>query len=276
MTFTGISPNGVAYTCDSWPEDKTGDFNCAILDIDITHKCNLRCDGCMHYCNYGIGGHHPFSEGGQWMRNWAGKVKPARFTIVGGEPLLHPELRDYMRLGAELFPDSRRRVYTNGWLLKPVLVDWLKESGYDLYISLYPASAEKTAKRNENIWRFQAAVPPSVSVQAVQMKDHWRKPHIGFGATLRPHNSDPVGAWSWCAARHAIQLHDNRLWKCCVSAYLSLALEKFELMNCPEWQRFLKQDSLGVEATYDDVAVFALRGAEPICAMCPEDGWGLT
>jgi len=274
MSFSGLSPNGVPYTCDSWPEDKTGDFNCAILDIDITHRCNLRCDGCMHYCNYGIGGDHPFGEGGQWMRNWAGKVKPARFTIVGGEPLLHPGLHDYMLLGAELFPDSRRRVYTNGWFLHATLGKWLQETGFDLYISMYPVSSDKVLRRDEGIRRFLSEVPQDVSVQAVQMKDHWRRPHLGFGSTLRPHNSDPVGAWSWCTARHAVQLHDNRLWKCCVSAYLPMALGKLGLMECPEWQPFLDQHSLGTEATYDDVAVFALRGAEAICEMCPDDGWG--
>jgi len=52
-------------------------------------------------------------------------------------------------------------------------------------------------------------------------------------------------------------------------AYLGMQLEKFELTADPDWVPYLKYESLGLEASPEEMRAFLSRESEPVCGMCP-------
>lgn len=90
----------------------------------VTDRCNLDCAYCTEYDNSRP---HPSAED---LKLWMRKIRElgtVRLALVGGEPLLHPEVVELVRFARELgFATS---LTTNGFLLTPALVRRLEEAG---------------------------------------------------------------------------------------------------------------------------------------------------
>ena len=90
----------------------------------VTDRCNLDCSYCTEYDNAQP---HPATED---LKTWLRKIQELgtmRITLVGGEPLLHPDIVEIVRYARELgFATS---LTTNGFLLNQSLVAALEEAG---------------------------------------------------------------------------------------------------------------------------------------------------
>lgn len=131
---------------------------CTIL---ITNACNANCD----FCNYAR--EKTFVTEHKWID--ADKLceaidilydRSVRYlTFVGGEPTLHPRLKDIIAYATK--KGMRSTVVTNGSKLTPTLLKELKNSGLkNLSISIDSPSAEKHEKNRglPKVWeRIKAA-----------------------------------------------------------------------------------------------------------------------
>jgi MoaA/NifB/PqqE/SkfB family radical SAM enzyme len=92
--------------------------------IYLTDKCNLDCSYCTEYDNSKP---HPKLED---LKLWIRKIRDLgtmRIALVGGEPLLHPDVVEIVRYCRELgFATS---LTTNGFLLTRKLLKELEEAG---------------------------------------------------------------------------------------------------------------------------------------------------
>ena len=115
------------------------------LEFHVADQCNLKCANCEHYSGLVEGEVFPdfekFSKDIRKLKTFIDDIGIIR--VLGGEPLLNPQIEDYLRLASEVYPDSRIRVVTNALLLKSMpdsffdTINSLHEgSGID--ISLYP------------------------------------------------------------------------------------------------------------------------------------------
>ena len=90
----------------------------------LTDKCNLDCSYCTEYDNSKP---HPKLED---LKLWIRKIRDLgtmRIALVGGEPLLHPDVVEIVRYCRELgFATS---LTTNGFLLTRKLLKELEEAG---------------------------------------------------------------------------------------------------------------------------------------------------
>src|SRR5436190_2572460 len=90
----------------------------------VTDRCNLDCAYCTEYDNSRP---HPTLAD---LKLWIRKIRDlgtVRIALVGGEPLLHPDIVEIVRYCRELgFATS---LTTNGFLLTPKLVAGLEEAG---------------------------------------------------------------------------------------------------------------------------------------------------
>ena len=57
-------------------------ISCYMLDVHIANRCNLNCDGCNHWSNYGF--KEVFSKNTlyQWAKPWAKIIKPERVNLL--------------------------------------------------------------------------------------------------------------------------------------------------------------------------------------------------
>lgn len=113
------------------------------FEFHLVEHCNLKCAGCTHFA--------PLAKE-EYLSIEAFKSdidrlsvlshKKARFiNLLGGEPLLHPDIQQFLYCAREAFPDSIIRVVTNG--IKLLDMDekfWVacKENDIIIGITEYP------------------------------------------------------------------------------------------------------------------------------------------
>lgn len=117
------------------------------LEVHVADHCNLRCKNCTMMANLV---EHPVfpdfeetMEGVRKARTFFDHVKI--FRILGGEPLLNPELEKYIDSIREIYPYTDLRLVTNGCLIPAAsrsLFECLRRNRVNLYISYYKISAD--------------------------------------------------------------------------------------------------------------------------------------
>jgi len=109
------------------------------LQVFITNDCNLHCTGCFARNIMGNKKTH-MSLDEYMMAVQTAYLKGARrITLIGGEPLKHPELRN-MIIYNRLWKDLKTTIYTNGYYLDQYTKDDLE--GVKIRISLYCKSGK--------------------------------------------------------------------------------------------------------------------------------------
>lgn len=97
------------------------------IELHISDKCNLNCRGCSHFSPL-------FNDIGANLSQKMEDIKTIkklfsdifRIDILGGEPLLNPELKEYVIELRRLLPKSFIQIYTNGLLIPKLQKDVLQ------------------------------------------------------------------------------------------------------------------------------------------------------
>ena len=85
-----------------------GKYHIHQLDFDIIHKCNLYCRGCNHFSCLVTNedGLIPVEQVTSDMKRLSEIFEPYKIVILGGEPLLHPNLNDILINARKIFPKT--------------------------------------------------------------------------------------------------------------------------------------------------------------------------
>ncbi|MCG8491572.1 MAG: radical SAM protein [Sneathiellales bacterium] len=254
-------------------DEQEGLFVTQALEVHVVHTCNLHCDGCKHYSNYNHSGRLDPATYRDWITGWAKKIKPQKMRLLGGEPTLHPDLISFLYITREVWPDTSIFITTNGYFLDrhPLLFEAMKDTNARLSMSIHSNDLAYRAKTDP----IRAAIrkhreESGIDLMETDVTEVWTKNYHGTGATMKPYQDGaPQESWKHCSAKNCMQLHENRLWKCGPLAYLEMQLEKFDLLDDPDWHPYLNYQSLGLEASPEEMRAFLSKGPESACAMCP-------
>jgi MoaA/NifB/PqqE/SkfB family radical SAM enzyme len=241
------------------------------LELHVVHSCNLTCESCSHYSNQGHKGVVSLEEAEGWMAAWDRRLRPSIFSLLGGEPTIHPRLTEFVLLAHKHWPRSRLRLVTNGFFLHrhPDLPAVLKATGTYLYLSVHHDSPEY----RERLRPIQELVKAWVRAHGIRLKYYqsykrWTRRYKGFGAAMEPYDDgQPRKSWKKCPAKFCRQLFDGKIYKCSPLAYLKLQDAKYHLSE--KWRPYLQYQPLGPDCTDAELDVFFDREEEPYCNMCP-------
>lgn len=85
----------------------------------ITHTCNLACSNCLSFNNYRFKGHFSWEQSRLRTEKWSELLTSDDITVIGGEPLLHPQIDQWVVELRQLFPLCEDfKVCTNGTRLR--------------------------------------------------------------------------------------------------------------------------------------------------------------
>lgn len=242
------------------------------LELHVTHGCNLVCESCSHYSNQGHKGHLSLEEAESWMRAWDGRIAPQTFSLLGGEPTIHPELPAFVDLTRRMYPRTSIRIVTNGFFLHrhPELPEAMVRAGdATLYVSQHHPSQEYFEKLQPNLdllkgWMRDHGVRAKIYPSA----DLWTRRYKGQGAEMAPYSDGrPQESWENCSARFCRQLYQGKIWKCAPLAYLGMQHEKYGLSE--DWDHYLGYQPIGPECSDAELVAFLKRQGESYCGMCP-------
>lgn len=241
------------------------------LDIHVTDHCNLGCKSCEHYsplCE------PSFADLDATTRELARLAELFRsieqIYLLGGEPLLHPDVAGFVRAARAAFPDTRLCLMTNGLLVTRMDESvWtaLAECDAVLLCDDYPIKLPKAQIE-------EAASAHSVSLEWMKPAEEFFKAPIDPDGGCDPERSFTACQWlSNCAI-----IRDGRLYPCAHIAYADAPARAFELPQLLPTDA----DSIDIFSVRDgDRVIDFLRTPAPWCRFCDYEhvesfAWGRT
>ncbi|TWU54740.1 Cyclic pyranopterin monophosphate synthase [Rubripirellula tenax] len=244
------------------------------LEYHLAHGCNLSCQQCSHYSNFHVAGKMPTVEdAGADYANWSHRLKPRRFALLGGEPLLNPQILQHIRLTRQHWPDSELMLVTNGFFLHrfPDLPAILLETNCRLEVSQHGTHDDYVKRFREVkhlVWRWRED-HPGIQIKIRQSHRGWMRQYKVENGKPMPFDTKPEAAFKVCMQKTCTQLHRGVLWKCPALAYFAQLEAKLKLQNLPQWQLFRDYKAIATNASDDELRTFIETKAIPQCGLCP-------
>ncbi len=242
------------------------------LEIHAAHACNLTCESCSHFSNHNHPGILSVEDAASWMAPWKGRLRPNRFSILGGEPTLNRNLTQLVLLAREHWPAAAIRIVTNGYYLArhPELPRVMAEDGNTLlYLSVHHGSARYLDSITSHVDLLERWIELyEIKVEVYLSYTNWTRRYKGFGSAMEPFDDNDIRkSWESCPAKLCRQLFEHKVWKCSPLAYLQLQARRHELSQ--NWSAYLGYRPLRPDCSETELADFFRREEEPYCAMCP-------
>lgn len=249
----------------------------------ITQVCNLSCLGCTNYSDLKHSGYVSWQQGHVWLSDWLTRIDIPDFGIMGGEPLINPECKEWLIGVRQLMPQSQIRFTTNGLLLDRQLdlVDLMYELGnisFKITVHTNDAKLEELIQyiHNRFDWRPINEFGIDRWISDNNFRFHVKRPSR-FVKTYRndyknmlPWNSDPAAAFANCCQQTCPLLYRGKIYKCSTSGLLKETVNRVAPQNKSHWNAYIVP---GLDSTCSDLelANFIANFGHPHsqCGQCP-------
>jgi hypothetical protein len=236
------------------------------FETHMADHCNIACWGCSHFS--------PLSD--EWFADTEtfakdlnrlselldGKIGMIR--LMGGEPLLHPELEKFFPIARNAFPSGDIRVVTNGILLNKKEVRFWRECSahkIKIAVTVYPHMEKQFEAARSRGRTFGVDVfPHGGSVGADKTSLHYPFDLSG--------EQSPASSFTQCPIFGCTTLREGRLYPCSPRAYLYIFNKYFPEHALPESEK----DSIDIHAAKSAAEIFDfLSRPIPFCRFCHVD-----
>ena len=265
------------------------------LEFYITNVCNMTCSGCNRFNNYKFAGWQSWAESEPALAEWAKKIHINQIVILGGEPLLNPDIVKWINGLRQLWPGQTGiQVQSNGTRIDQVKNLYsAAQGGFWIGVSLHTdQDREEIFQKIRNYLKAPVLItqdPDHPVGSKYQFTDSdYRQVHVWDNSTFhqssiveRPfgkfslHNSDPATAHENCSFRKFKNYHmiRGKIYKCGPVALMpefdqqhqfDISDEDRKILNSYRPLTVEEYDTRGAEffRTIDD--------AIPQCKFCPE------
>lgn len=266
------------------------------LEFYITNVCNLTCDGCNRYNNYHFKGWQAWDDYAEDLARWAEKIEIRHPVILGGEPLLNPDIVKWINGIHRLWPEhSGVQVQSNGTridrvrgLYDAMTVDnWIgisihdpndREEIFARIRNLLKHPIVETADKNHPVGSDYQFLDANRKFIHCWMSDKFVNSNIIEleDGQFTVFNSDPVIAHENCTFRRFKNYHwiRGRIYKCGPVALMPEFDNQFQFQ--------ISRGDRRIMHSYHGLSVdeFDTRGADflahiddviPQCRFCPEE-----
>ena len=227
--------------------------------------CNLNCKGCDHFSPISKKGFPSVDKCERDFRRFAEIMNDSitKIGLMGGEPLLNPNVSQYLAIARKYFPKAQIRLVTNGLLLDrqdEIFWDACRENRIEIEYTKYPVKGIDYKKRRE------IARTHNVTIRSYDGdKDGYIK-NLYFEPLDLTGSQDIEKSFKRCMlANNCIQLLDGRLYTCTPAANIFRLSDHYGLGIYPA-----PEDSLDIfeeGLTKEKVAKF-LASPIPLCRFC--------
>ena len=259
----------------------------------ITNVCNLSCNGCNRFNNHKFKGLQRWADYKDVYAQWAKEVKIGNIGILGGEPLLNPDIIEWISGIRELWPYTKIKIVTNGFQLDKVknLYDYLaSDKNTTLWVGVHNKMHKKMiVDKVKNFMQGEVTYEFNTDNQyqqymwmtdgngvRIKIEYNWWF-HQGAlvtaenGFTL--HNSDVDKAHNNCHMNTCHHFIRGELYKCGVVALLPEFNEQNKLsLSTDDLELMQSYRSLNIHDSRETKIEFVnnLPKSIPQCKFCPE------
>ena len=229
------------------------------FEIHITDHCNLNCKGCAHFSNLCKPTFADIADFETDMRAMADTFSAVeQIYLLGGEPLLHPDVNAFVRVSREVFPKTRISLMTNATLVTRMATDFWKalaESDVILLCDSYPIGLP--VEEIDRLGREHG-----VTVEWTIAREEFFKIPIDPAG-----GHDPAVSFAKCKGYNNCPIvRDGKLFPCAYAAFADVFRERFEI---EEGLEVTEADYVDIRAPHDaDETMEFLLSPIPWCANC--------
>jgi len=202
------------------------------VEIHITEHCNLKCRSCFHFsciAEKEFLSTELFERDIRRMSQLSSRLSVIK--LVGGEPLLHTNICDFIKITKNYYPNTLIQITTNGILLDKQNDEFwntCRENNVLISVSTYPIKLE--IEKIEKIARDK-------KVYLVYDQDRekiYNQEHIERKYMLKWH-IDVNGKQNFCKSYSncdfkmggCVTLRDGKIYNCCIPAHIKYFNKKF-------------------------------------------------
>lgn len=234
------------------------------LDYHLVDHCNLNCTCCSTYSPLAdkvFADPQDFRRDLERLRTIVGD-SVLRLHLLGGEPLLHPDVEEFVRIARSVFSDARIDVTTNGLLVADMPDSFwtaMRECSVDLKYTRYPVKLDYDAMvefaREKGVFAFSAG---EGTIKC------FRRIPLNAKGVFNIHQT-----YLQCPYIDCPQLRDGKLYRCPASAYSDILNKAMEEADQIGRFHVTRRDYLDLEQIDSSEEVFEfLSGAIPFCQYC--------
>lgn len=218
------------------------------LEAHAADGCNLNCRGCLHFANlYGKDELPDLSKLLEDIKKIAENCEIFQFRILGGEPLLNPDLPQFLWKLRRILPDTDIAVISNGILIPKAskeLFKVMRDECIGFNLTLYPP----TLKMKEKIYG-------TLDENYVAYGSHEAKVDEFEKYMMLCPAENNTYAYESCVSRGILTLREGKLYKCPIVTYVNRYFDTFGLNqhyeegidiydNAFEWQNVIENLTL--------------------------------
>ena len=231
------------------------------LDVHVTDHCNMRCRGCSHFSNISAPAFADVDEFAKDLHRMAELFSEVKeIFLLGGEPLLHPRVDEFVRITYECFPRAATYLFTNSLLVTRMderVWSALADTGCVLFCDDYPVDLPK------------AEIDAMAAARGVKVK--WTEPRDQFFTIPIDLEGKQDAAESFAACEgvdNCVNLRHGRLYPCARIAYIDIFREHYGVDSL----QATPADSISIygEAKPWEIMDFLLAPV-PWCSHCDQE-----
>ena len=237
----------------------------ARFELNILDHCNLRCKGCDHFAAIArerfVSLENITSDLARMSELFGAEVD--RIEVLGGEPLLHPQLGQILTETRKYFPKTLIQLVTNGILLmKQEQTFWTvcRENRIVVVVTKYPIDVDhgaigEMAQANDVMFEYFGSTGST-------KKTSWKVPLDISGS------QDPRSSFIDCSyANKNVMLMEGRIYTCTVAPNIHIFNEVYGT-KIP----VTDADYMDIyEAQAKDEILEFLSKPKPLCRYCSVD-----
>ena len=194
------------------------------VEIHVVEHCNLNCSGCNHFSSLAKEEYLQPEQFEKDMKRLA-ELSKDYFTIkiLGGEPLLHPNITAFFEISRKYFPSTPIQITTNGiLLLKQPDEFWqsCKNNRITISVSQYPIKLNK-----KEIKKTAKAHKVKLVFNGSTAEERMCKLPLDLSGSQDIKKSFQKCAISWGCC---VTLRDGRIYTCCIAAHIKFFNEYFK------------------------------------------------
>lgn len=175
------------------------------IEIHLADHCNLNCKACDHYCPIADEKLADINEYKKDIQELSKKIDIETIRLMGGEPLLNPDVVEFIFETRKAYPRAKISIVTNGILIPAMKEDFwsaCRKNNVKIDMSKYPPMHNKFADYLDVIANNRVQIG-NISVRN------------DFMILLNPEgNSNPVEALSACTSKGCTNLKNAKLYRC--------------------------------------------------------------
>lgn len=206
------------------------------FEIHLAEHCNLNCKYCSHFSPLANEEYLSLEEYERDLARlsqlFGGQMQ--QIKLLGGEPLLHPQINTFMEVSRKYFTDAVIKILTNGTLLHKMDDEFWKtchDTGTHILHSKYPISYDEK-KIMERALKFQVSIEMADQMEG---KECGIETMIHEPIDVEGKQNAIINFYACTRPNSCITLKHGKLYTCNRAAHMHILKDYFGLdIKCEE------------------------------------------